>query len=132
MSVVEVIAKATGLDPAKAEAAAGGLLAAIRMSARPEAFAPIEKAIPNAKELILKSGPGMSGGRTGEMIALVSELKSAAGVAKLTAQLGRAGITPDQVAGAAKALLGFVRQQEGDAALQPLLDASPALQDLAK
>lgn len=132
MSAVEAIATATGLDQAKAEAAAGGLLAALRMSAKPEAFAPIEKAIPDFKELILKSGPGMSGGRTGEMIALISELKTAAGVAKLTAQLGRAGITPDQVAGAAKALLGFVRQQEGDAALEPLLSSSPALQDLAK
>ncbi|MEP7325545.1 MAG: hypothetical protein ABI836_06330, partial [Gemmatimonadota bacterium] len=103
-----------------------------KMSASAEAFGPIDKAIPDVRGLILRAGPGMSGGRTGEIFAMVSELKSAAGVAKLTAQLGRADISPEQVAHTAKALMEYVREQEGDGAVKPLLDALPGFQDLIK
>lgn len=132
MTVVDAIGAATGLDHDKAESAAGAILGAIRMSSTPEAFAPIDKAIPDVRGLILRAGPSMSGGRTGEMLALVSELKSSAGVLKLTAQLGHAGISPEQVSHTAKALIAFVRKQEGDDSLKPLLDALPGFRDLVK
>ncbi|HEV8125298.1 MAG TPA: DUF2780 domain-containing protein [Gemmatimonadales bacterium] len=132
MTVVDAISAATGLDHDKAESAAGAILGAIRMSATPEHFAPIDKAIPDVRGLILRAGPSMSGGRTGEILALVSELKSDAGVAKLSAQLGRAGISPEQVAHTAKALIDFVKQQEGEASVTPLLEALPGFRDLAK
>lgn len=132
MTVVDSISAATGLDHDKAEAAAGAILAAIRMSSTAEGFAPIEKAIPDARGMIVRAGSVMSGGRTGEMVALVSELKSPAGAAKLTSQLGRSGISPDQVARTARALIDFVRKQEGDASVQPLLDGLPGFKELVQ
>jgi len=132
MTVVDAISAATGLDHDKAESVAGAILGAIRMSCTPQAFEPILKAIPDAQGLILRAGPSMSGGRTGEILALVSELKSEAGVAKLTAQLGRSGVSPEQVGHTAKALIDFVRKQEGEAAVKPLLDALPGFRDLVK
>ena len=132
MSVIDEIAAATGLDHDKAESAAGAILAAIRMSAPGDAFAPVERAIPEAKAMILKAGAGMSGGRTGEMVAMVSELRSPAGVAKLTSQLSRAGLTPAQVGQAARALIDFVRKQAGDDSVKPLLDALPGFRDLVQ
>lgn len=132
MTVVDAVSAATGLDHDKAEAAAGAILGAIRLSAPAGAFAPIERAIPDAQGMILRAGPSMTGGRTGEIFALVSELKSSAGVAKLTAQLGRAGFSGDQVAQTARALIEFVKKQEGDEAVTPLLDALPGFRDLVK
>jgi hypothetical protein len=132
MTVVDAISAATGLDHDKAESAAGAILGAIQMSSTAAAFAPIERAIPDVQRLILGAGPGMSGGRTGEMVALISELRTPVGVAKLTKQLGRAGISPEQVGHTAKALIDFVRKQEGDDSVTPLLDAMPGFRDLAK
>jgi len=132
MTVIDAIAAATGLDHAKSEAAAGAILGAIRLSAPAEAFAPLERALPNARDLILRSGTVMTGGRTGEMTAMITELKSSAGVVKLTGQLGRAGITPEQVAQAARALVRFVRQQEGEDAVRPMLDALPGFRELVQ
>lgn len=132
MSVIDAISAATGLDHDKAESAAGAILGALRMSSTPETFAPIDKAIPDVRGLIMRAGPSMSGGRTGEILALVSELKSSAGVVKLTAQLGRAGISPEQVAHTARALIEFVKKQEGDASVAPLLAALPGFGDLVK
>jgi hypothetical protein len=131
MTVVDAVSAATGLDHAKAEAAAGAILGAIRLSAG-EAFAPIQRAIPDAQALILRSGPSMSGGRTGEIVAMVSELRSPAGVAKLTAQLARAGITSEQVGQTARALIDFVRKQEGEESVTPLLEGLPGFRDLLK
>lgn len=130
MTVLDAIAAATGLDHTKAEAAAGAILGAIRMSVPAEVFAPFDRALPEARQMILRSGSVMTGGRTGEISAVITELKSSAGVVKLTGQLGRAGITPAQVAQASRALVEFVRQQEGKDAVQPLLEALPGFRDL--
>jgi len=78
MTAVDAICAATGLDHDKAESAAGVILGAIQMSSTAAAFAPIERAIPDVQRLILGAGPGMSGGRTGEMVALISELRTPA------------------------------------------------------
>lgn len=132
MTVVDAICEATGLDHDKAESAAGAILAAIQMSSTAQVFASIERAIPEVQRLILRAGPGLSGGRTGEMVALVSELRTPAGVAKLTKQLGRAGITPEQTGRTARALIDFIRTESGDEAVKPLLDAMPSFRDLAQ
>jgi hypothetical protein len=132
MTLIEVIAQAAGLDRAKAEVAAGAILGAVRLSAPKGAFDPIERAIPNAQQLILGAGTVIGGGRTGEIVALVSELRTNAGVLKLAGQLGRAGITPPQVGQAAKALIDYVGEREGQDSLRPLLDSMPGFRELVK
>ena len=132
MTLVDRIAQATGLDHAKAELAVGGILGAIRLSAPKGTFDPIERAIPNTQQLILGAGTVIGGGRTGEIVALVSELRTNAGVLKLAGQLGRAGITPPQVGQAAKALISYVTEREGQEALKPLLDSMPGFRELVQ
>lgn len=132
MTLVDAIAQAAGLDHAKAEVAVGSILGAIRLSAPKGSFAPIERAIPDAQQLILSAGTVIGGGRTGEIVAMVSELRTNAGVLKLAGQLGRAGLTPPQVGQAAKALIKYVTDREGDEALRPLLEAMPGFQELVR
>jgi hypothetical protein len=132
VTVIDIIAEATGLNHGKAEIAAGAILGAIKLSAPHGTFEPIEKAIPDWKNLILGAGTVIGGGRTGEIIAMVSELKTNAGVLKLAGQLIRAEISPDQTGQAARALMNFVKQQEGEEALRPLLDAMPGFRELVQ
>lgn len=132
MTLPECIAQAAGLDQAKAEVAAGSILGAIRLSAPKGTFDPIERAIPNTQQLILGAGTVIGGGRTGEIVALVSELRTNAGVLKLAGQLGRAGLSPNQVGAAAKALVQFVTEREGEESLRPLLDAMPGFAELVR
>jgi hypothetical protein len=132
MTLLDAVARATGLDHAKAEVATGAILGAIRLSAPKGTFDPVERAIPEAQQLILSAGTVIGGGRTGEIVALVSELRTNAGVLKLAGQLGRAGLTPTQVGQAAKALIGYVAEREGDEALRPLLDAMPGFMELVR
>ena len=132
MTLIDIIAQATGLDHPKAELAAGSILSAVQLSAPKGTFAPVERAIPNTQQLILGSSTVIGGGRTGEMVALVSELRTSAGVLKLARQLGRAGISPPQVGQAAKALIQYVTEREGQDALKPLLDSMPGFRELIR
>ena len=132
MTLIELIAQATGLDHAKAEIAAGSILGAIRLSASRDTFAPVERAIPNVQELILSAGTVIGGGRTGEIVAMVSELRTNAGVLKLAGQLGRAGLTPTQVGQAARTIVGYVNEREGEASLKPLLESMPGFMELVR
>ncbi|MEO8199214.1 MAG: hypothetical protein ABI679_01710 [Gemmatimonadota bacterium] len=132
VTLPDVVAHATGLDRPTAEVAAGSILGALRISAPKEAFTPFERAIPNYQQMILGAGTVIGGGRTGEIIALVSELRSNAGVLKLAAQLGRAGVSPIQVGQAAQALIEYVRQHQGPESVRPLLDALPGFRELVQ
>jgi hypothetical protein len=130
VNLAVVVAHATGLDLEKATVAAGSILGAMRISAPKETFEPFARAIPNFQELILSAGTVIGGGRTGEIVAMVSELRTNAGVLKLASQLGRAGVNPEQVGQAAKAVVEFVRQHQGPASVQPLLEALPGFKEL--
>jgi hypothetical protein len=130
LNLAIVVAHATGLDFEKATIAAGSILGAMRLSAPADTFEPFARAIPNVQELILSAGTVIGGARTGEIVALVSELRTNAGVLKLAGQLGRAGVNPEQVGQAAKSLVEFVRQHQGPATVQPLLDALPGFKEL--
>lgn len=132
MTLLEVVAGAAGLDHAKAEVTVGAILGAVRLSAPKGTFDPVERAIPNAQQLILGAGTVIGGGRTGEIVALVSELRTNAGVLKLAGQLGRAGVTPPQVGQAAKAIIDYVTEREGKESLRPLLDALPGFRELVQ
>ncbi len=130
MTLPDVISHATGLDQAKAEMTAGSILGAIRLSAPRETFEPFERAIPNYQQLILSAGTVIGGGRTGEIVAMVTELRSNAGVLKLAAQLGRVGVSPTQVGQAAQAVVEYVRQHQGPESVRPLLDSLPGFKEL--
>lgn len=132
MTLPDVVAHATGLDPVKAEMAAGSILGAIRLSAPRDSFDPFERAIPNYHQLILSAGTVIGGARTGEIVAMVTELKSNAGVLKLATQLGRAGVSPTQVGQAAQAVVEYVRQHQGPDSVRPLLDALPGFKELVQ
>lgn len=132
MTLIDTVARAAGLDQGKAEVATGAILGAIRLSAPTGTFDPIARAIPDVQQLILGAGTVIGGGRTGEIVALVSELRTNAGVLKLTGQLGRAGVTPPQVVQAARAVIEYVNQREGEEALRPLLDAMPGFRELVQ
>jgi hypothetical protein len=132
LTLVKTIADAAGLDHGTAEVAAGAILGALRLSAPKGTFEPIERAIPHTQQLILGAGTAIGGGRTGEIFALVTELRTSAGVLKLAGQLGRAGLTPNQVGTAAKALVGYVVEREGKESLRPLLDAMPGFAELVQ
>ena len=62
----------------------------------------------------------------------MSELRTNGGVLKLAGQLGRAGLTPIQVGAAAKALITYVTEREGEESLRPLLDAMPGFAELVR
>ena len=132
MTLIDIVAHAAGLDSSKAEVAVGAILGAVRLSAPKGTFDPIERAIPNAQKLILSAGTVIGGGRTGEIVALVSELRTNAGVLKLAGQLGRAGLSPTQVGQAAKAVMDYVTEREGEESLRPLLDALPGFKELVR
>lgn len=132
MTLIDAVAGATGLDVPKSEITAGAILGALRMSMPTETFTPIARAIPDYQQLILKSGTVVGGGRTGEIVAMVSELRTNAGVLKLAGQLGRAGVNPQQVGRAAKAVIDFVILSQGSAAVKPLLDTLPGFRELVQ
>ncbi len=126
MDLVPDIARATGLSADQAERVAGTLLSAVEMSVPRELYAMIQKAIPKAMELTMKSAPPL-GGRTGEMRAYVAELKSEAGAARLSAQLSLQGLTPEQVKSAVEALIRHLQDTQGIQAAERLLKALPGL-----
>ncbi|MEO8294485.1 MAG: hypothetical protein ABI613_03140 [Gemmatimonadota bacterium] len=130
MNLAVVVAHATGLDFEKAEIAAGSILGAMRVSAPETAFVPFERAIPNIQQLITRAGTVTGGARIGEIMALTCELKTNGGVLKLAAQLGRAGVSPEQVGLAAKSVVEYVRQHQGPGSVQQLLDALPGFKEL--
>ena len=129
MTFVPDLARATGLQADVAERVAGTLLSAVQMSAPREMYAALEKAIPGAEKLMLKGAPPL-GGRTGEMRAYVSELRSEAGAARLSGQLSLEGLTPQQVKAAVEVLLRHLQDARGVKAVEELLRAVPGLQRL--
>jgi hypothetical protein len=130
--LVDHVAQAAGLARDQAELATGAILGAVRLSAPGATFDPVERAIPDAQRLILGTGTVIGGGRTGEIVSMVSELRTNGGVLRLAGQLGRAGLTPDQVGKAAKAVISYVLAREGEEALRPLLDALPGFHELVR
>ena len=130
MNVIESVAKTADLDAAKAEAAVGTILAALKMSVKRDTFAPVQDAVPDADQLIGKAAPAPAGGRTGELFAIISELRTPAGAMKVAAQLARAGLSPAEVPRAAQAFMAYIRQTKGDAAADALVAAAPGLRGL--
>ena len=124
MQLIPDLARATGLTTEQAECVAGTIISALHVSTTPEMYALIERAIPKAGELMTKSAAPL-GGRTGEMRAFVTELKSEAGAARLAGQLGLEGLTPAQIKSAVETLVRHLRDTQGIQQVEALLRQLP-------
>lgn len=129
MQLISDMARSAGITPAQAESAAGTLLAAVEMSTPREMYAAIERVVPGARELALKTAPPL-GGRTGEMRAYVAELKSDAGGARVAAQLTLQGLTPAQVSSVVETLVRFLQDRQGIKPVERLMTELPGLKRL--
>ena len=114
------LAASLGIPAATAERVAGTILGAIQVSASRERWTGLAQAFPGAQQFILKSAPPL-GGRTGEMRAFVTELRTEAGAARLAAQLALLGLTPAQVSQAAETFVRVIQDAQGVAAAEQLL-----------
>ncbi len=129
MTLTERLHEATGLPAGVAAKAAGSLIAALRLSLDSASFAPIAKAVPEYNELMSGSGAAL-GGRTGEIFALRSELRTAIGAGHLAKELTKHGVPPEKLATFAGAFLGQVQDAAGPEAVGKLREALPGLATL--
>lgn len=129
MNLIERISEATGLPEETAGKAAGSLLAAIRLSLDAKSFEPVAIAIPEYNQLMSSAGAAL-GGRTGEVFALRSELRTATGAGHLAKELIRHGVPASKFASFAGAFLGSIQDISGAEAVGKLRDALPGLNTL--
>ena len=129
MTLITRVQEATGLPADAAAKAAGSLIAALRLSLDSKSFEPIAKAVPDYNELMSGSGAAL-GGRTGEIFALRSELRTAIGAGQLTKELTKHGVPADKLAAFAGAFLGQVQDSAGPEAVGQLREALPGLATL--
>jgi hypothetical protein len=99
------------------------------MSTPRDMYAAIERVVPGARSLSLKTAPPL-GGRTGEMRAYVAELKSEAGGARVSAQLALQGLTPAQVRSVVETLVRHLQDTQGIKPVEALLSELPGLSRL--
>ena len=77
------------------------------------------------------SGSGAAlGGRTGEIFALRSELRTAMGAGHVSAELAKHGVPPEKLAAFVGAFLGHVQDAAGPEAVGRLREALPGLATL--
>ncbi len=105
MSLIARIQDETGLLAETVSKAAGSLLGALRLSLDAASFEPIAKAVPDYNALMSGSGAALAG-RTGEIFALRSELRTAVG---------------------AGAFLGHIQDSAGPEAVGKLRETPPGL-----
>lgn len=126
MTLITRLQEATGLPADAAAKAAGSLIAALRLSLDAKSFEPIATAVPEYHELMGGSGAAL-GGRTGEIFALRSELRTAVGAGHLAKELAKHGVPAAKVAAFAGAFFGHVQDSAGPEAVGQLREALPGL-----
>lgn len=129
MALIPAIEAATGLSGDTAAKAAGSLIAALRLSLDAKSFEPIALAIPNYNDLMSGSGAAL-GGRTGEIFALRSELRTAMGAGHVAGELAKHGVPAEQLPGFVGAFLGHIQETAGPEAVGRLREALPGLATL--
>lgn len=129
MALIPAIQEATGLPAETATKAAGSLIAALRLSLDAKSFEPIATAIPDYNELMSGSGAAL-GGRTGEIFALRSELRTAMGAGHVSKELAKHGVPAEKLAEFVGAFLGHVQEKAGPEAVGRLREALPGLATL--
>lgn len=126
MTLVSRIQDETGLPAETASKAAGSLLGALRLSLDVASFEPVAKAVPDYNTLMSGSGAAL-GGRTGEIFALRSELRTASGAGHLSKELVKHGVPPEKLAAFAGAFLGHIQDSAGAEAVGKLRETLPGL-----
>ena len=129
MTLVSRIQDETGLPAETASKAAGSLLGALRLSLDVASFEPVAKAVPDYNTLMSGSGAAL-GGRTGEIFALRSELRTASGAGHLSKELVKHGVPPEKLAAFAGAFLGHIQDYAGAEAVGKLRETLPGLATL--
>gem|GEM_PF-3875802 len=129
MALIPAIQEATGLPADAAARAAGSFLAALRLSLDAASFEPIAKSVPNYNDLMMGSGAAL-GGRTGEIFALRSELRTAMGAGHLAKELAKHGLPAEQLPNFVGAFLGHLQEASGPEAVGKLREVLPGLATL--
>lgn len=129
MTLIARAAAASGLDAAHTERALGTVIAALKLSVPPAIMAPVERAVPELGPLAAASLPAM-GGRTGELVTMVTELTSERGASQLARQLEAAGISPDARRRLIATLVQDLRARADGPAVDALLALVPAFAQL--
>ena len=129
MTLISRIQDETGLPAETASKAAGSLLAALRLSLDLPSFEPIAKAVPDYNALMSGAGAAL-GGRTGEIFALRSELRTAVGAGHLSKEMIKHGVPADKLAAFAGAFLGHIQDAAGAEAVGKLRETLPGLATL--
>jgi hypothetical protein len=129
MTLVDRVAEATGVPAETAGKAVGSFLAALRLSLDSKGFEPVARAVPDHQALM--SGGGVAlGGRTGEIFALRSELRTAVGAGHLAKELAKNGVGPEQLPAFVGAFLAHLQEGAGPEAVGALRQALPGLATL--
>ena len=126
MALIPAIQEATGLSADAAARSAGSFLAALRLSLDVKSFEPIAKAVPDYNALMSGSGAAL-GGRTGEIFALRSELRTAMGAGHLAKELVKHGVPEAQLAHFVGGFLGHIQESAGPEAVGALRETLPGL-----
>lgn len=126
MALIERLVEATGLPATAVTAAAGSLIGAIRLSLDAKSFEPIARAIPDYNALMSGAGAAL-GGRTGEIFALRSELRTAVGAGHLAKELVKHGVPEAQIANFLGGFLGHLQEAAGPEAVGALRETLPGL-----
>jgi len=129
LALLTRIQEATGLPAETCGKAAGSLIAALRLSLDPKGFEPIAKAVPDYTTLMSSAGAAI-GGRTGEIFALRSELRTASGAGHLAKELVKHGVPAPQHADFVGAFLAEVQEAAGPEAVGALRETLPGLSTL--
>src|SRR5512146_960304 len=116
MALLDRLHEATGLPAEACGPAAGSLVAALRLSLDVKGFEPIAKAVPDYNTLMSSAGAAL-GGRTGEIFALRSELRTASGAGHLTKEMVKHGVPAEKLAAFAGAFLGHIQDSAGPEAV---------------
>ena len=118
MDLLQQVMANLEITEAKAEKGIGAILMALRMSVDKETFEKAKRSINGAESMMGRSL--MSGGRTGEMAAMV-------GPGALAASLAAAGFAKDDAPRLARLVLEFLRPTIGGDGVEKFFEAAPAL-----
>lgn len=126
MTLIDRLVEATGLPAPTVTAAAGSLIAAIRLSLDAKSFEPIARAVPDYNALMSGSGARL-GGRTGEIFALRSELRTTAGAGHVAKELVKHGVPETEIPTFLGGFLGHIQDAAGPEAVGALRESLPGL-----
>ena len=127
--LLAALASSTGLTSEQCESATGTLLAALQLSLPAAQYAEVERAIPGAGRLTGRSVSPLSG-RTGEVAAVMAQLRTPEGAERMAEYLTRRGFTVDQVRHATDAFVNHLQGALGNQQVERMLADLPGLKRL--